>query len=65
MVRHRAGREDLRYARKEYVENARFQKLKLNEIHVNEYVGEVDQYRPAELLAFLFYLERGGADYAA
>ena len=57
--------KNLRYARKEYVENARFQKLKLNEIHVNEYVGEVDQYRPAELLAFLFYLERGGADYAA
>ena len=38
--------KNVRYARKEYVENARFQKLKLNEIHVNEYVGEVDQYRP-------------------
>jgi xylan 1,4-beta-xylosidase len=56
---------NVRYARREYAENARFQKLKLSEIHVNEYVGEVDQYRPAELLAFLFYLERGGADYAA
>jgi xylan 1,4-beta-xylosidase len=57
--------KNVRYVRKEYVENTRFQTLKLNEIHVNEYVGEVDQYRPAELLAFLFYLERGGADYAA
>jgi xylan 1,4-beta-xylosidase len=57
--------KNVRYARKEYVENTRFKTLKLNEIHVNEYVGEVDQYRPAELLAYLFYLERGGADYAA
>jgi xylan 1,4-beta-xylosidase len=57
--------KNVRYARKEYLENPRFQALKLNEIHVNEYVGEVDQYRPAELLAFLFYLERGGADYAS
>ena len=56
---------NVRHARTEYVENPRFQALKLSEIHVNEYVGEVDQYRPAELLAFLFYLERGGADYAA
>jgi xylan 1,4-beta-xylosidase len=56
---------NLRYARQEYVDNPRFRALKLKEIHVNEYVGEVDQYRPAELLAFLFYLERGGADYAA
>ena len=59
--------KNLRYARKEYVENARFQKLKLNENpHANEYVGEVDQYRPADCLPFLFYL---GAwlvrDYAA
>lgn len=57
--------KNVRYARTAYVENGRFHALKLNEIHVNEYVGEVDQYRPAELLAFLFYLERGGADYAA
>ncbi|MBS0221085.1 MAG: hypothetical protein JSR91_10115 [Proteobacteria bacterium] len=57
--------KNVRYVRKEYVENPRFQTLKLREIHVNEYVGEVDQYRPAEALAYLFYLERGGADYAA
>lgn len=57
--------KNVRHVRKAYVENDRFRQLKLREIHVNEYVGEVDQYRPAELLAFLFYLERGGADYAA
>jgi xylan 1,4-beta-xylosidase len=56
---------NVRDARREYVDSPRFRTLKLNEIHVNEYVGEVDQYRPAELLAFLFYLERGGADYAS
>lgn len=57
--------QNLRFARQEYVANPRFQKLRLREIHVNEYVGEVDRYRPAELLAFLHYLERGGADYAS
>lgn len=51
--------------RQDYVDSPRFRALKLSEIHVNEYVGEVDQYRPAELLAFLFYLERGGADFAS
>lgn len=56
---------NVRFARQEYVDNPRFQKLNLQEIHVNEYVGEVDRYRPAELLAFLYYLERGGADYAS
>lgn len=57
--------KNVRHMRKAYVENDRFKPLNLYEIHVNEYVGEVDQYRPAELLAFLFYLERSGADYAA
>jgi hypothetical protein len=57
--------KNVRYARREYVDSTRFKALKLSEIHVNEYVGEVDQYRPAELLAFLFYLEHGGADYSS
>lgn len=56
---------NLRQARSAYLDNPRFSGLQLREIHVNEYVGEVDQYRPAELLAFLFYLERGQADYAS
>jgi len=54
-----------RNARRDYVDTPRFRALGLTEIHVNEYVGEVDQYRPAELLAFLFYLEHGGADFAS
>ncbi len=35
------------------------------EIHVNEVVGEDDQYLPAENLGYLHYMERGGADAAA
>lgn len=57
--------KNLRHARSRYVDDPRFKSLNLTEIHLNEYVGQVDQYRPAELLAFLYYLERGGADYAA
>ena len=57
--------KNIQRVRRDFVESPRFRALNLREIHVNEYIGEVDQYRPAELLAFLFYLERGGADYAS
>lgn len=61
----RQVRENLKTARRDYVENQRLAPLRLEAIHIHEFVGETDQYRPAELLAFLCALEQGGADAAA
>jgi xylan 1,4-beta-xylosidase len=57
--------DNLRLARRSFVDNPEFSSVRLSEIHIHEFVGEVDQYRPAELLAFLWHLERGGADAAS
>lgn len=58
-----AGR--LVQARKELLGDRRYARLGLREIHVNEYVGQADRYRPGEAVAYLAALERGGADLAA
>ena len=56
---------NLRLARSRFLDGPRFARLGLREIHIHEFIGEVDQYRPAELLAFLYFLESGGADAAS
>jgi xylan 1,4-beta-xylosidase len=57
--------DDLRLARRIFVENPRYAPLGLRAIHVNEYVGQVDRYRPGEAVAYLSALTEGGADLAA
>jgi xylan 1,4-beta-xylosidase len=52
-------------ARRAFVENPAYAGLRIDEIHVNEYLGRAGQYRPGDILAFLTYLERGRADAAA
>jgi hypothetical protein len=61
----RQVQKNLEAARRDYVENPRLAALRLEAIHIHEFVGETDQYRPAELLAFLSSLEKGRADAAA
>jgi len=43
---------------------ARYRPLKLKQIHINEMVGRVHYFRPGETAAYLYFLERGGADAA-
>jgi xylan 1,4-beta-xylosidase len=56
---------DLADARRSFIENPAYRSLRIQELHVNEYLGRAGQYRPADIVAFLTYLEHGGADAAA
>ncbi|HHS83166.1 MAG TPA: hypothetical protein ENJ68_06565 [Devosia sp.] len=58
-------RRDLLEARRVFIEGARYAALGVQEIHIDEYVGRRDQYRPGPLVAYLRALEEGGADRAA
>lgn len=51
--------------RKLIASNTAYSSLGIKEIHVNEYVGMVDQYNPAETLAYTTYLEIAKVDAAA
>jgi hypothetical protein len=57
--------ENIRLARRKFLNDPRWAALGLREIHIHEFLGEVDQYRPGELVAFLWFLESGGADAAS
>ena len=49
----------------EHLRDARRELPAPAQLHVNEYTGPADQYRPGEAVAYLAALEEGGADYAA
>ena len=49
----------------EHLRDARRELPAPAQLHVNEYTGPADQYRPGEAVAYLAALEVGGADYAA
>ena len=61
----RAIPEHLLRARRVLVRNPAFVAVGLRELHVNESVGPGDALYPGEQLAYLAFLERGGADAAA
>ncbi|MGB3405826.1 MAG: beta-xylosidase [Microcoleaceae cyanobacterium] len=49
-------------ARKSYQQNQKYSPLKIQKLYVNEIIGPTAQYRPAEILGYLYYTERGKAD---
>jgi hypothetical protein len=57
--------DDLREARRDFIEDPKYRPLGIREIHINEAVAEEIQYKPASILAVLGALESGGADGAA
>lgn len=61
----RAIPDHLLRARRALVRNSAFVPLGLRELHVNESVAPGDALYPGEQLAYLAFLERGGADAAA
>jgi hypothetical protein len=52
----------LRYARKEFIDNPDYAGVGVKEIQVNEIVGSSCHAKPGAILAWLSYLEAGGAD---
>ena len=52
-------------ARRSLQQNPKYQSLKIQKIYVNEIIGPTAQYRPAEILGYLYYTELGRADGAA
>lgn len=54
--------EHLRDARRRFVDNPAYRNLGIQRIQINESVGPSAKYMPAEILAYLNALERGGAD---
>ncbi|MFM6194871.1 MAG: GH39 family glycosyl hydrolase [Planktothrix sp.] len=58
-----AGR--INNARRSFQQNPNYQSLKIQKIYVNEIIGPTAQYRPAEILGYLYYTELGRADGAA
>jgi hypothetical protein len=55
----------LRDARQNMVNNPRYKSLNIKEIHINEVVGSKNQYRPGDIVGYLYYLEMGRADAAS
>ncbi|MGF1493667.1 MAG: beta-xylosidase [Microcoleaceae cyanobacterium] len=49
-------------ARERFQKNSDYQSLKIKKLYVNEIVGPTAQYRPAEILGYLYYTEQGRAD---
>src|SRR5262249_48876558 len=45
-----------------FLEDPAYADLNFQEIHINEVIGNQDQYRPGEILGSFYYLEAGGAD---
>lgn len=54
--------DHLREARNHFLNNPAYKSLGLKRIEINEMVGPSAQYRPGEMLGYLYYLEQGGAD---
>ncbi len=52
-------------ARRSFVNNPKYQNLRIREIQINEFVGPQSQNRPGAIYGFLKSLELGGADAAA
>jgi xylan 1,4-beta-xylosidase len=52
-------------ARRNMVNNPRYKSLNIREIHINEAVGWKNQYRPGDIVGYLYYLEKGRADAAS
>jgi len=44
-----------------FLENPAYSVLNIQEVHINEVIGPLDQYRPGEILGSFYYLEVGGA----
>jgi xylan 1,4-beta-xylosidase len=51
-------------ARRNMVNNPRYKNLNIQEIRINEAVGLKNQYRPGDIVGYLYYLEKGRADAA-
>ena len=56
---------DIQHMRQTYMENPKFASLKIKEIIINEYAAWSVQYRPAEIVAHLYYMEKGGVTAAS
>ncbi|MFY7806162.1 MAG: GH39 family glycosyl hydrolase [Limnoraphis robusta] len=48
--------------RRSFVQNPNYQSLKIQKIYINEIVGPIAQYRPAEILGYLAYTEQSRVD---
>ncbi|HEX8023203.1 GH39 family glycosyl hydrolase [Mucilaginibacter sp.] len=57
-------KNDLQWVRKNWVNSAKYAPLKIKAIQINEIIAQADQYVPASILAYFYYLEKGGADAA-
>ncbi len=51
--------------RQNMINNPRYKSLNIREIHINEAVGWKNQYRPGDIVGYLYYLEKGRADAAS
>lgn len=49
-------------ARRNFFQSPTYRNLKIKKLYVNEIVGDVGQYRPGNIIGYLYYLEQGGAD---
>ncbi len=49
-------------ARNAFQQNPKYKSLKIQKLYLNEIIGPTAQYRPAEILGYLYYTERGRAD---
>src|ERR1700742_2075051 len=58
-------RDHVADVRRTLMDNSCYARLGLREVHVNESVAAVDQYRPGEVLGTMYYLEQGGATASA
>lgn len=57
-------KKDILLAKSRFVNNPKYAPLSIKSIQVNEVIGQQDQFSPGSILAYLYFLEKGGADAA-
>lgn len=57
--------QDIQDARNTLVQNPKYASLNIQQIDINESGGPSADYEPGDILAYLYFLEQGGADAAA
>ncbi len=54
--------DHLQQVHKKYIDNPEYAGVGVKDIHINEIIGKYSNYYPGSILAWFYYLEKGGAD---
>lgn len=56
--------EDINWVRTNFLNHPKYDPLQIKSLQINEIVGKADQFNPAVILSYFYYLEKSGVDAA-